>query len=83
MLDRVSADDDVRDIFVSGLDHVVVMAGGVSRYVFYTEDCTEDGRVKRITLRLVMPDKSLPDAVMKSCSAASLAIMGTVLKPLH
>ncbi len=74
----------VYDQYVCGMSHVEVLSGGVSRYVFYTEEQAPDGgRVCAIALKLVMPNDALPDAVMKACTAASLAIMGNVWKPLH
>lgn len=71
----------VQDQYVSGMSHVEVLSGGCSRYVFYTDERGEDGNLHRtVSLRLVMPVEALPDAVMKSCSAASFALLGVTLR---
>lgn len=75
----------LRDVHVCGLDHVEVMGNGESRYVFFTLEMTAGGIYRRkAKLSLVMNNEALPDAVMKSCTAASLALMGGVIwKPQH
>lgn len=75
----------LRDVHVCGLDHVEVMGTGDSRYVFFTLEMTDAGVYRRrATLKLVMNNEALPDAVMKSCTAASMALLGGVYwKPMH
>lgn len=74
----------VQDQYVSGMSHVEVLSGGVSRYVFYTEERAPGGGVqRRVAVNLIMPGDALPDAVMKACMSASIALMGGVWKPMH
>jgi hypothetical protein len=59
------------NVFISGLDHIEAIGGGMLRFVLYINIANEAGLLDAIPLDfdIVMPASALPDAIGKALSA--------------
>lgn len=73
-----------RDILISGLSHIEIMAGGLARFVVFVErfDPQTQRGFRQYPPAIVMPVVAVPDAIAKAMNVTAVTMVDSAKRYL-